>query len=207
MFAVTGVKRALLVVGIMALAATGALVWLLQRSPDVATTSGVGPTAAAYVDTSIGGVDVSRPRTWTQQTALPDSPGLVALARGPTAAPGCPLPVLLLRTEGSTTASLAQAVDLYQRFEQARRPGRELVEERRIEVEGGAEAVLLVADVPAGEMGVDVAAGSDGTMTTYDLLVLGDDGRAHHLFASGCRADLPEDFLEEAVLSFAARAS
>jgi hypothetical protein len=144
-------------------------------------------------------VTVEVPGTWHKVAHPPPSVGLVLLARGPASRGGCPQPLLLVRQQGQPTGTLAQAVALYNRLEQIRRPGRVITEQRAVRLRGMRAAVLIVARFPAGE---DAGSSATGPVVkSFDLLGLTKAGEAVHLFASGCPADLPGDFLKQAVLS------
>ncbi len=149
---------------------------------------------------------VRHPKDWQREQDLPSSPGLVLVVRGSTSLPSCPDPLLLLRRQVRSTGSLNDAVELYNRFELSRRPGRVVLDQRDVDLPGAERAVLIVAEfpVPAQQPGAAApqgAAQDSQRVRTFDLLLLTETGRAEHLYAAGCPADLPERFLEEAVLS------
>lgn len=158
-----------------------------------------------YDDVQAGPSRLAYPSAWVRAEELPPSPGLVLLTRGRSGSQGCPGPFLLLHRQAEFTGTLEQATALYERIEKSRRPGRETLERRQVTVPGAQEALLLISQFPAEQAGADgdappsPAAGQ--LVRAFDLLVLTETGLAEHLYASGCPQDLPEDFLERAVLS------
>lgn len=138
---------------------------------------------------------ITYPSTWTPPPQLPHSQFLNFLAVGHSSVAGCPSPLLLVRRQVAPAGSLSQAVALYNRVEQLRRPQRRVVAQQSVPISGAREAVLIEARFPA--------TGSPGRIvTSYDLLALSTRGVAFHVFASGCAADLPRSFLKRYILSF-----
>lgn len=151
------------------------------------------------------GATVRHPEGWdvVPRAELPaGSPGLVWVARGPQRSAGsaCPQPLMLLRASATTGGTLDAAVVLYNRFATARHRGRRVVSQRAVRVPGASRAVLIVADHPA-RPPQPGRRGSGRRVRTFDLLLEPRSGGAQHLFAHGCRGDLPRRFLESAVLS------
>lgn len=151
----------------------------------------------AYRAASAPGFRASYPSSWARIPHPPPSPGLRLLTQGPVSHPGCPKPLLLVRQEGAPNGTLDQAVLLYNRLEQLRRPARKVSSQRPVRIRGTQAAVLIVGEYPTEPDGA--------TVKSFDLLGRTNTGGALHLFASGCAADLPDQFLRQAVMSLEAR--
>jgi hypothetical protein len=141
------------------------------------------------------------PRGFTKQPAPKSSVDLALLTRGTSPEPGCPAPIYLVRTQANPGGTLGLAVNLYNEFEQARRPLRRILAQRRAAVRGMQQATLILATYPAnGKPG--------GTqIRTYDLLGLGRNGVAYHVYAAGCAQSFPVGFVTDDLLRFAATAT
>lgn len=169
-------------------------------------TSCGGSGTSHFVQTDGPGFRILVPAGWTRDERPPPSVGLALLTRGRSTHEGCPRPLLLVREQAPIRASaaradqaLGQAVRLYNRFEQIRRPGRRIIEQKKMPVPTTRAAVLIVATYPAGEEAGSSRAGPP--VRSFDLLAISKSMRPLHVFASGCADDLPQDFLNKAVLT------
>jgi hypothetical protein len=136
---------------------------------------------------------VEYPTSWARQSNLPHSAYLSSLAIGHSSTPGCPNPLSLVRGQANPHGSLKAAVQLYNRYEQSRRPGRKVFLEKPVSIRGAKAAVLLESTYPAK---------SGKVIRSFDLLALSDSNVAFHLFASGCGSDLPANFVKHYILTF-----
>jgi hypothetical protein len=106
--------------------------------------------------------------------------------------------LILVRRQTAPGATLAQGVAAFNRVEQARRPARRVLAQRRVTIKGAQQAILIEAEFPSPARTAQVH--------SYDLLALSIHQVAFHVFASGCASDMPPGFVERYILSFDAAA-